>query len=320
MKKIIFAFLLFTKVVLSQNLNNKIVYLDSSYVECSQENFKYYRIVKDYYLDQKLYQFTQYYDSDKLESQGTSINKDLFVGKGEITTYFENGTTKSIINYDDGRKSGKCTFWYENGIKKLEGEYILIEDEKKNPMSILKVNNYWDAENTPKVIDGNGVYTDEEATEKSKKPNLTSSGPILNGFKDGNWSGSDTLNKFTFEETYKKGTLVSGVSTDANGEKHHYTIMNIKPEPKGGMNTFYGFIAKNFNQPESLKVSGKIITSFIVDKEGKITNLKTVKSLQPEADAEAIRVLKMFDEFTPCLSRGIKINCKYSIPITIQGY
>lgn len=320
MKKIIFVFLLFTKVVLGQNLNNKIVYLDSTYTECSQENFKFYRIIKDYYLDQKFYQFTQYYDSDKLESEGISTNKDFFVGKGEATSYFENGTKKSIINYDDGHKSGKCVYWYENGVKKLEGEYILTEDEKKNIVSILKINNYWDDENNPKVVDGNGFYTDEESKEKSKKPVITSSGAILNGFKEGNWIGSDRMNKFTFEETYKEGILISGVSTDENGEKHHYTIMNVKPEPKDGMNSFYSFIAKNFNQPENLKVGGKIITSFIVDKEGKITSLKTVKSLQPDADAEAIRVLKKFDGFTPCMSRGIKINCYYRIPITIQGY
>lgn len=322
MKKFIFVFLLFTKVVLGQNLNNKIVYLDSSHIETSSENYRYYRIVEDYYLDKEKYSFTQYYNSNKIECKGFSKNKDTFIKTGEIISFYESGNTKSKINYKEGHKSGKCEIWYENGTKKLEGEYVYTENKKDSDKetineSILKIDNYWDTENNQKIVSGNGSFTDEDVEEIKNSSTTTSSGKVLNGYKDGIWVGSDSKNKFTFEETYVEGKLISGISKDENGATYNYTILNVRPEPKGGISTFYDCIMRNLNQPESSTVNGKIIAAFIIDNQGKITETRIIKSLQPDIDAETIRVINLCNDFKPGLSRGIKIDCEYVIPITL---
>jgi TonB family protein len=320
MRKIIFFFLLFTEVLFAQKLNNKIVYLDSLFIETSQDNQVYYRIVKDYHVEKKEYLFTQYYNSDKIESKGNSLNKDFFLRNGAISSFFENGNQKSVINYEEGYKIGKCEFWYENGIKKLEGEYFLVENKEKKIESILKINNFWDIENNQKVSNGIGNYIDDENLINDSKNNSISSGSILNGLKQGTWIGSNKKYKYSFEESYNEGILISGISTDENGQKYNYNVINVNPEPKGGISAFYNFIAKNYYQPENLKVSGKVITSFVVNAQGKITNIKTIRSLQTEADEEAIRVIKKHNDFIPGLSRGIKVDNTYTIPISLKAY
>lgn len=315
MKKIILFFLLvLSKVAFAQNVQNKIVYLDSLHFETNPNNYIYYRIVKDYYVNKKEYKFTQYYSSDKIESIGNSTNKDFYIKNGEVVSYYENGNLKSKINYSENQQSGNCSFWYENGNKKLEGEFILT---KENDVfnSKLKLMNFWDADNNQKVIDGFGEYIIEENDFKSVS---TANGKIEKGFKVGIWKGSSKTFNFTFEENYENGNLIEGASIDKNNVKYNYTKIQIPPEIKGGMIVFYSFIRNNFKAPDIPGLKGKVVTSFVINENGDINDLKTIRSLEPNVDKEAIRVLKKFKNFTPAVLRGIKVNCYYILPITVE--
>lgn len=315
MKKLTLLFLLFAKLGFAQQLNDKVVYLDSLFVETYKDDYKYYKIIKDYHLDKSEYLVTQYYKTGNIESQGLSTNKDFFYKNGEIISFYENGNKKEQINYVENIPNGKCEFWYENGNKKLEGEYLSTGNE--NPT--FKINNYWDIDNVQKVIDGNGDYTDDQNFDNHIGNSSTiSKGKVKNGFKDGIWVGSNKKEKFTFEENYQNEEFVSGSSIDENNIKHDYNVIALKPMIKGGMTTFYKFVAKNFKVPDDLKVNGKVIVQFIIDVDGKITNLKVVKSLQKEADDEAVRVIEKFESFSPAEIRGIKVKCIYYLPISLQ--
>lgn len=327
MKKIIFLFLLFTKVTFAQETKNKIVYLDSLFYETNpnktqvdstsikitQEKYKYYRIIKDYYLNKDEYLFTQYYSSDKIESEGISTNKDYFMKKGEVVSYYENGHLKSKINYIDNHQSGKCFFWYENGNKKLEGEFIISKENQKLD-SKLKIINFWDLDNNQKVKDGFGEYIDKESFITI----TTSNGKIENGFKEGIWKGSSEKYNFLFEENYEKGNLIGGTSIDENNIKYNYNIIEALPEIKGGMTVFYSFLRNNFKMPDIPGLNGKVMTSFIINENGDISDLKIIRSLNPIVDKEAIRVLSKFKGFSPALVRGIKVKSNYVIPISVQ--
>ena len=75
MRKIILFFLLFSKVVFSQESNDKIIYLDSLYKEVSVENKYYTKIIKDYYLEKSEYKFLTLYKSGKLKEEKNSFRK-----------------------------------------------------------------------------------------------------------------------------------------------------------------------------------------------------------------------------------------------------
>ena len=105
-------------MLLAQEKNDKLVYLDSLWKETTQDKQVYYRIIKDYYLDKSEYRFETYYKSGKMEMEGNSEIKDYFLRIGLIKDYYKSGALKSESTYEKGRQKGKQTIWYENGVKK----------------------------------------------------------------------------------------------------------------------------------------------------------------------------------------------------------
>lgn len=312
MKSILFAilFLLVPKLAISQlSENDKIIYLDSTNMATTSNNYKYYRIIKDYKLNKDSYTILEYYKSGTLQMEGTSTNKEGYSKEGELTYYYENGKKKSVTNYIKGRVNGKDFEWYDNGNKKLEGEYI--EEEKKR-IAEHKINQFWDINGVQKITDGNGFFEDQGEF-------VTSNGEIKNGFKEGLWEGSSKKSKYSYKETYKNGKLISGISTDKNGKTYDYTEIEIKPEPKNGIMDFYKFIARNYRTPEKQGLKGKVYLTFVIDKDGKIVEPKILRDLGYGTGTEAIRVVTAYDGFSPGEQRGQKVRCTYSLPISIQS-
>lgn len=304
-----FLFLLLPLLCISQSSSiDRKIFLDSSWNETTSENYKYYRIIKDYYSDKELYVINDYYKNGVLQMEGTSRTKEGESKMGEFIFYYENGNKKSVSNFVKGRPNGKESEWYENGNKKLEGEYI---EDKKKFTAELKISQFWNSKNVQTLIDGNGDY--EEVGENS-----FASGKVKNGFKDGNWQGYNKKIGYTFSENYENQKLISGVSIDSSKVSHNYKVIEIKPEPKKGLEHFYKFIGRNLNVPNNPKnISGKVILKFTIDKEGKIVEPKIIKSLGYGVDEEAIRVLMIYPDWFPGEQRGRKVRCTYSIPITI---
>jgi len=312
MKSILFVvlFVFVPKLAISQSSSiDRKIFLDSSWNETTSENYKYYRIIKDYYSDKELYVINDYYKTGVLQMEGTSKTKDGESKTGEFTFYYENGNKKSISNFVKGRPNGKESEWYENGNKKLEGEYI---EDKKKFTAQLKINQFWNSKNVQTLIEGNGDY--EEVGENS-----FASGKVKNGFKDGNWQGYDKKIGYTFSENYENQKLISGVSVDSNNISRNYEVVELRPEPKNGIMDFYKHVMKNFQTPEIKGLSGKIVIGFTVDKNGEIIDPKILKSIGYGTDEEAIRVLSSYKNFIPGEVRGIKVKCKYSLPISIQS-
>lgn len=312
MKPIVFLvlFLVIPKLAISQvTANIKTIYLDSLWQNASKENHTYYRIIKGYYSkEQDTYQVYDYYKSGTLEKEGLSKNKEGNYKTGEFISYYENGSKKSVSNYIKNRLNGKESKWYENGILKEEGEYNV--DEKKKT-SVYKVSQFWSSNGEQKVINGNGDY--EETGEKS-----FASGKVKNGFKDGLWQGYDKKAGYTYSENYENQKLVSGVSIDNAKVTHNYTVLEKKSEPQNGIDKFYSYVGKNFKYNLPNGVSGKILISFIINKEGQLVEPKILKSLGYGTDEEAIKVITNSEKWIPAEIRGIKAWCLYSLPITIQ--
>ena len=313
MKPILFSllFLFVTKPAFSQiPPNDRAILLDSMLIETDIKNYVYHGIIKDYKIEQESYIFTYYYKSGSMLMKGTSSSKDQLIKDGQFVYYYENGKKKSVATYIKNNPSGKTFDWYENGNYKQEGEFI--PDEKDTNKSKYRINQFWNAEGVQTVTDGNGDY--EEVGKKT-----FASGKVKNGIKDGTWEGYDKNLGYTYKETYENQKLVSGISIDATKTTHNYTIKEKKPEPKGGIDKFYRYIAENFRTsylPNGL--SGKVIAKFIVDKEGQIVNPKIIKSLGSQADVEAIRVIKNSEKWIPGELRGIKVKTLYTLPLTIQ--
>lgn len=302
-------FLFVPIIIFSQNSVDKTIYFDSIWKETTVENYVYYRVIKDYYSDNETFKIYDYYKNGAIQMTGTSKTRDELSMEGQFVYYYENGNKKQNSNYKKSRLDGKEFQWYENGAKRLEGEYVA---DNKTYTYELKINQFWDDKNVPKVIDGFGAY--EEVIES-----FHAKGNILNGFKDGVWEGSDKKLKYTFTETYSNSKLISGTSIDSAKVVHNYTVAKLNPTPKKGYKDFYRFVGKNYNINKMAKgTDGKIYVFFVVDKQGEIIEPRIIKSISYNADVEAMRVLKSYGNWNPGEIRGIKVKCSFTLPITIQ--
>ena len=95
--------------------------------------------------------------------------------------------------------------------------------------------------------------------------------------------------------------------------------IEVKPDFPGGMQKFYNFISKNFQTPEEEGLSGKIFVTFVVEKDGSLTDIKVLRDIGYGTGKEALRVLKSCPRWNPGEQNGKKVRVLYSLPITIQS-
>ena len=78
------------------------------------------------------------------------------------------------------------------------------------------------------------------------------------------------------------------------------------------------YISKNVKYPPIAKeynITGKVYTSFIVDKSGSVTNVKVVRGVDKNLDAESVRVIKSMPKYKPARQRGENVRVQFTIPI-----
>ncbi|MDB5031202.1 energy transducer TonB [Mucilaginibacter sp.] len=94
-----------------------------------------------------------------------------------------------------------------------------------------------------------------------------------------------------------------------------YQQVEKTPQYPGGLEALYKFINKNLQGRDN---KGKVITSFVVEKDGSISDIKVVKSLSKTADTEAIRVIGLMPKWEPGIQGGRPVRVMYSVPINFS--
>jgi len=95
--------------------------------------------------------------------------------------------------------------------------------------------------------------------------------------------------------------------------------IEVKPDFPGGIEKFYKFVGNNYKTPEEEGLKGKVYVTFVVEKDGSLTDIKVLRDIGYGTGAEAIRVLKKCPKWTPGEQNGKKVRVLYSLPITIQS-
>ena len=102
-----------------------------------------------------------------------------------------------------------------------------------------------------------------------------------------------------------------------DGEEFFMVVENM-PEFPGGNLGLMKYIQKNLKYPaiaEEYNITGKVYVSFIVNKLGSITNVKVVRGVDKNLDAEAVRIVKSLPKYKPGTQRGNPVRVMFTIPI-----
>jgi hypothetical protein len=101
---------------------------------------------------------------------------------------------------------------------------------------------------------------------------------------------------------------------------YNSATVEVKPMFPGGMKTFYKFITSNLKISEqNKKITGNIFVSFVVEIDGKLSNIKIIRGINEELNSEVIRVFKSSSPWTSGEFNNQKVRVSYNIPIKITS-
>lgn len=101
---------------------------------------------------------------------------------------------------------------------------------------------------------------------------------------------------------------------------HDYVEM--MPQFPGGDDGLYKYLSENIKYPavaEEKDIQGRVVCTFVVERDGSITNVQVVRSVDPSLDAEAVRLLKTMPRWIPGSQNGKLIRVKYKIPVSFKN-
>ena len=81
------------------------------------------------------------------------------------------------------------------------------------------------------------------------------------------------------------------------------------------------FIAKNYKFPEMARqmgLQGKVYVNFVIEKNGKISNIEVVRGVDPLLDDEAVRVVKKLPKLQPAKQRGRPVRSRFTLPFNLK--
>jgi len=120
----------------------------------------------------------------------------------------------------------------------------------------------------------------------------------------------------------KGGTGDPSVTVPGNGTSDApFNSVEKMPEPYGGAAAWSKFLNKNLKYPDMAvdsHIQGKVWVSFIVEKDGHLSNIVVERGLGYGTTEEAIRVLKMAPAWKPGIQNGQPVRVRYTLPINFQ--
>lgn len=117
----------------------------------------------------------------------------------------------------------------------------------------------------------------------------------------------------------------SQVSMETDDENHSeekiYDVVESMPSFPGGSGAMMAWISENLCYPASAAledVQGRVIVSFVVERDGSLTDIHTVRSVDPALDREAERVISKMPRWTPGVQNGKRVRVRYNTVVTFR--
>lgn len=98
-------------------------------------------------------------------------------------------------------------------------------------------------------------------------------------------------------------------------------VVEQMPSFPGGTQALFEYLKENVTYPEECEetcVQGRVVVSFVVERDGSITEAKVVKSVYPPLDEEALRVVNGMPKWRPGKQNGNSVRTKYTIPVNFK--
>ena len=169
---------------------------------------------------------------------------------------------------------------------------------------------------------------------------------VLSGMPNwipGKQRGQDVAVKYTVPVTFRlqradgtssvpnddndnEGIMVVGYGSSnsdnqSSSSNQVFTMVEKMPNFPGGQSALISFLAKTIQYPKEAQekgIQGVVVCSFIVEKDGSLSDVTVIRGLDPVLDKEALRVIGEMPKWTPGTQRGQAVRVKYTVPLTFR--
>ncbi|WKN41747.1 energy transducer TonB [Tunicatimonas pelagia] len=272
--------------ILSIGLNQPLHSQDTLYLNANWQVVTNYNLAKYKRVLQKegngWYVEDYYYPANTLQMKGhlSSLSPDVL--EGSVVFYYKNGNIEKQGSYVKDRRMGVHKEYYESGQIQSEIDY------RSEGLHFIQM---WNEKGEPQLSNGTGSYQ-----------NVTSNGDI----------------QFAFIEDYK---MVKNYTVRQQQQDTVYSMVEVLPEYRGGMEKFYRIIQKQLKYPKSARrkdIEGVVYVQFTVDRQGQVTEVKTLKGIGNGCDQESERVVQQSKRWSPGLVNNNPVKCRMVLPITFK--
>ncbi|MBR6277088.1 MAG: energy transducer TonB [Prevotella sp.] len=100
-----------------------------------------------------------------------------------------------------------------------------------------------------------------------------------------------------------------------------FDVVEQMPSFPGGEGELMKFLNSHIKYPvvaEENGIQGRVVCTFVVERDGSITDVKVIKSVDPSLDKEAMRVLKSMPKWIPGKQNGSSVRVRYTVPVTFR--
>jgi TonB family protein len=189
------------------------------------------------------------------------------IKEGKTILYYENGNVKEEGSFHEGRETGLKKSYYENGKPKMETSYDGDD---------VRYLHYWNEDGEDELADGEGVISD---------------------FRSEEYVNYKSILDFKMTETFN----IHQTTRDTV-----YFVVERQPEYQGGYNKMMTDLRQNMHYPKSARrrgISGTVYVSFIIGKDGAISNTKVTRGIDPECDDVAVNAVAKLGKWNPGMHR-----------------
>ena len=163
----------------------------------------------------------------------------------------------------------------------------------------------------PEIKKDNEVKEDQEMKSQEE---LQETNTAIGAF---NVEGNDE----TAGEVLKAKEVIAEPEPPKVEETKVFDVVEQMPSFPGGQGALMQWLASNIKYPvvaEENGVQGRVVCTFVVERDGSITDVKVVRGVDPSLDKEAVRVLKQMPSWIPGKQNGSAVRVKYTVPVTFK--
>ena len=109
-----------------------------------------------------------------------------------------------------------------------------------------------------------------------------------------------------------------GEAIEEGEESAAFVVVDEEPQYPGGMDALYAFLKENIRYPQQARdngITGKVYVTFVVEKDGSISNPRLLRDIGGGCGAEAIRVVRMMPRWIPGKIRGETVRVQFNLPV-----